>query len=335
MDSWDGYTSAEVVNYWPTQDPFPGIISSPPRTGSGCFKPAVSGQYRNFPGQSAVVVGVAYNPAVLGSNVFQFLLGGINGTIQVSLRVAFNGVLYIQRGFSGPIIATTDPSLALIPTIYDFIEWKTGFTHSSYNEIRVNGQVLFTGTLDCQNGLLSGADTAVLFGLAGGSVALYDDFYLLSQDGLGAHDFLGDTSIICCIPSADGTYVEWTPGGPGHSTQHYKNVAEIPADGDNSYNASAGSGTRDTYVVNHALNSTDSIQGVQMTQLVHDIDGDNEQARPYISVAGTNYFTSSDNYIAPATYIPAQLKEYDVDPTTGAPWLPSRFNNTVWGIQQV
>jgi hypothetical protein len=337
MDSWDGYTTAEIQNYWPTLDSFPGFINtSIPRTGTGCLQPAVSGQFRSLPNtETTVVVGVAYNPSVLGSTVLQFRQLGITGSIQVSLSVSFDALLYIRRGFSGPVIGVSDPRFPLINSIYNYIEWKTGFTHSSYNEIRVNGQVVFTGTLDCQNTAIPGADTVGVFGIAGGSVAVYDDFYLLVPDGNGDTDFQGDSGVIFSGPTSEGVFIEWTPGGPGAQPQHYKNVAEIPCDFDNSYNASNGSGTRDTYLVTPNLLTTDQIKGVQLTELVHDIDNDGLSARPYINILGTPYSNPADNYVVPSTYLPPQLKQYDVDPITSVAWTPARFNVTSWGIRQV
>jgi len=153
---------------------------------------------------------------------------------------------------------------------------------------------------------------------------------VLANDGNGLTSILGDSSVNIFIPSSDGSLQEWTMVPP--AAGHFVNVKEIPLDFNGSYNASAGAGTRDTYNVTPTEPSTDTISAVQLSQATI---SDGPQARPFITINGTNFTTSGDNYTPPSTYVPVQCREYTNQPLTSSPWTPADFNLTSWGIEEV
>jgi hypothetical protein len=330
VDSFDGYTTSEIPNYWSDQAiSASASLTNNSRTGPNAMQPRPGGVARSLGSNIArCIIGAAFLPNAQSVDIFQFTQSGPTGTVQVKLSVGANGAIVIHPA-SGPA-AVANVSQLIQANVYNYIEWLTGFTHASANEVRVNGQSVISIGLDCQATFLPGADTFFLLGAGGGNANIFDDLYVLNPDGGGLATFLGDSSVICGIPSSDGSYTQW--GMHPVVAAHYINVREIPADFNASYNASTGANARDTYNVLPAL-ATDKVIAAQLTELVADIDGDGLQAHSFITVQGAD-FPGTHDYTA-STYIPPQLAIYEFNPATGLAWTPAQLNGTSWGIQQV
>lgn len=330
VDSFDGYTTSEIPNYWSDQAiSASASLTTNSRTGPRAMQPRPGGVARSLGSTlSRCIIGAAFLPIELSQDIFQFTQSGPTGTIQVKLSVGANGRLVIHPASGAQAVA--DISALIVSNQYNYIEWLTGFTHASANEVRVNGQTVLSVGLDCQATFLPGADTFFLLGAGGGGANIFDDLYVLNPDSGGLVDFLGDSSVIAAIPVSDGFYAEWQmhPVAAGH----YANVREIPADFDGSYNSSTGANARDTYNVLPALATTDKVVAVQLTELTQDVDGDGQQAHIFIRILGSNF--SGSNY-TPSTYLPPQRVILESDPLTALAWTPVQANGTEWGIQQV
>lgn len=353
-DSFQGYTAVEIPNYWnpvltspPTYGQMNIFFGLPARTGTQAIAPSIFGIGRGLGippispfdtlhgAQQSVVIGAAYNFPVSGALppgfIFRFYVLGLQGHIMLALSWLANGVMQITRGDVGTVVATTDPTQPIRGGMYNFIEWKTGFSNASLNEIRINGQTVYSGVLD--GSIIVGATTytaADHFAIFG--PGLYDDLYVAALDTIGVSDFVGDASVLTLIPAKDGNYAQWTT--VPLVLQNYLNVKEIPLDFDGSYNKSVGSGSADTYGVSPAIATTDKVVAAQLVQAVADPDNDGQQARPFIEVNGAVFTTPFDNY-TPGSYLPVRTKEYEQNPITTAPWVPADINLTNWGIEQV
>jgi hypothetical protein len=349
-DSFDGYTQNEIPNYWLPVNNSPPVygfmntfIGFPSRTGPQAIAPAVFGIARGMGipplspfdivhgGQQSVLIGAAYyfGAGSAGQPVFRFYHGGPQGTVMLTLTRRGDGRLVIAKAGAGTILATTSSDVALRPNQYNYIEWKTGFSNASANEVRINGQVVYSGVLD--GSVLVGMTTyttADVYTLFGG---LYDDLYVLALDGNGLTDFVNDSAVFTLIPSSDGAHQQFTPVPV---VAHYLNVKENPLDSNSSYNASIGSGSADTYNVTPAIATTDIIKAAQLVQAVADIDSDGQQARPFIVINGAVAVFPADNY-SPSGYLPVQTREYELNPLTSLPWVVADLNLTGWGLQQV
>lgn len=275
------------------------------------------------------IIGAAFQPSVLGLNldVFQFTKFGPTGTVQIKLSVSLNGRLFI-RPASGPL-AIADGTQLIQPGIYNYIEWQTGFSHGSVNVIKVNGQTVYSGVLDGQATTDPGADTYFLLGQGGGSISLFDDFYIVNpDDGTGLITFAGDSAVICGIPSSDDHH-DFTPNPV---VAHYLNVKEIPCDFNSSYNQSAGSGTIDSYFCTPNLtHAGDIVFGAQYTQLTADVDGGT--ARPVLFVSGSIFQDPALDY-GPSTYFPPHQGIFEKNPLTHNAWTATEINATSWGVKQ-
>ena len=341
VDSFDGYTSAEIPNYW--TDLSAGgpasINTSQQRTGIGCMAPQPDGVRRYMGGQSAVIIAAAIKSTTTQATVIVFqkhIPFTSIFTVQTALVIQADGTLGIQLGLFGPIVASTDPKYPVQPGVYSYIEWKTGFNHGAQNEIRIEGQVVFSGVVDCQVTTDPGADNFVLHGVGGGDANYFDDFYLLrTDDALGLVDFVGDSMVFNRMPSSDGTALDWTPNPV---VAHYLNVTEIPCDLDITRNTSPGSTKKDAYFVSPALNANDTIKAAQVVQAVR---GDNQNTQTYLIVNGTVFQNTTNQFNAPGTYFPAHFAIFEHDPTLhdanpdNNVWTPANFNATQWGIQEV
>jgi hypothetical protein len=337
IDSFDGYTSAEIPNFWiDCAISASASIGTPARTGSGAMQPRPGGVARNVgTNLMAAIIAAAFTTQASAGPIFQFTQSGIHGTIQCSLNFAANGCLYITYAGGNAFAATTDLIPPASPGIYNYIEWLTGFTHFAHNIIRVNGHVVFDGVLDCQSTIGAGADCYFLLGPGGSNYNLFDDFCIINpNDGTGQTTFTGDAQVICGIPSSDGDQ-----GWNTHPTNpnHYQNVKEIPCDFNTTYNFSIGSGQDDTYFVAPQLPLHDDIVYlVQLTEIIADQDGDGQRARVFLEINGVFYFNPLEAIAVGSGYIPAQIvRGFPTNPLTSSPWTQTQVNETSWGIQQV
>lgn len=329
LDGFDGYTTAEIPTYWSDQAIFgsAGIVAHG-RGGGNAMNPAAGGVARGMGGQSSVIIAAAFQSTNSSPSVFSFKKGGTAGTLQIQLLAQSDGTLSIID--AAGVFHTCSAAALMQIKQWAYIEWKTGFTHSSLNEVRVNGQLVFSGNVDGQNTLTPGADTYYFNGVGGGDQSYYDDHYILrTDDGLAHVDFIGDSSVICGVPSGDGPFVEWTPLTPG---AHFNMVKEIPCDLDTTYNSSGTSLKRDTYVVSPTVGANDAIPAVQLT-LRAEPDTGSLNVYPYLVVAGTGKQITPSLY-TPVTYNP-NATVYEFNPVSTAAWTPADINSatSAWGIQ--
>jgi hypothetical protein len=280
----------------------------------------------------SAIIAAAFTTNASSGQIFQFKQGGPSGTIQCQLNFAPNGTLFITPATGGnQFAADTD----LIPPaslgIYNYVEWLTGFTHSALNKIWVNGHLIYSGVLDCQNTVGAGADTYYLQGAGGGNLNLFDDFYIINNDGTGQTTEIGDVQVICGIPSSDDAE-GWTPTPAG---SHYANVDDIPLNPAR-YNSSIGSLSDDSYFVSPQIPLvSDKIYVVQLTELLADFDGDGEQARPFLITPEGIYSDPALDFTVENDYEPPQIvMGFTVNPKTSAPWAQTDLNNTSWGVAQ-
>jgi len=103
------------------------------------------------------------------------------------------------------------------------------------------------------------------------------------------------------------------------------------------YNSSVGSLSDDVYNVTPQLPlATDIVYMAQLTELVADVDGDGEQARPFLVTPQGIYSDPSLDFTVGTGYEPPQLIiGFAVNPKTGVAWTQPDVNGTSWGIAQV
>jgi hypothetical protein len=333
VDSFDGYTNNERTNYWADNGAAATIDTNTFRNGGQSMKPSAQGIKRSLNGQqSGIVVGFAWRADEATTHLISFTLETTTGTqtithTQCSLFNSPDGRMQIDGTASSVYSSATG---AFFHDRWTYIEWAVVFNHSGTNQIYIDGQKQFDAVVDCQNGTAGNANFIYLFGQAN---THYDDFYIVSQDGLGWNTNTGDVAVVNKMPSGDGTFTEWTPIGVS-TTTHFANVNEIPSDGDTGYNVTGTVSARDVYTIS-TVTPTDIVPGVQLVEITRDDGGTATQSvTPLVVVSGTSFTNAADDYNPPATFT-IKFKEYDTNPVAVATWTGTTVNATQWGIKRV
>lgn len=342
VDSFDGYVTSEIPNYWHDQaNAGAAAIGTPARTGVSAMNPKAGGVARD----TGVllfnaIVGAAFLPAEQGGPIFAFSQGlgvptfGI--PFQCTLQMLNSGAIGVQQSANGPILGTSDSSLSVLQAgIYNYVEWRTSFSiGGGLNQIWINGQLVLSMFLNTCGQPFPGANTVWLLGAGGGAQDFFDDYYLVNpDDGVGLVTAAGDSSVICSITSANGDTDQWIPN-PG-TNANWQNVHQIPSSNGLMYNRSAGTHTADDYQVTPQLLLTDDILAVQLTHVTFS-DGSGEIAEPFLNIQGVP-FDDTGHLYEPSTgaYTPTMFI-YERNPLGGGtnPWTGVSFNATNWGIGQ-
>jgi hypothetical protein len=142
------------------------------------------------------------------------------GTNQVGLTVDAVGALRVRRGMtvggnlSGTVLGTSSTNVGL--GAWHYIELKVKID-SSTGTVDVQLDGLNVLSLTGQNTQNSANNTAnqITLGLCtlsfGNTISAYfDDYYINDNSGSSNTSFLGDTSILCQFPSANGTLNNYT-----------------------------------------------------------------------------------------------------------------------------
>lgn len=339
-DGFEGYTSAEIPNYW-TDDKIifsSTIVSSPTHYGTQAMQPSAFGVQKSIAAVQSFILGFAVLPAYNQELIVLKTISTATGTNTIGrLRWTTNGKIQIERSIGGTsTLATTSPKFAMnngnLPTRFYYIEWTTGITNASLNEIRIDGNLALSTTLDFvgTNVTISNVNAVEFFGNGN----IFDDVYMCSQDGLGVHTPIGEVGIPSLFPTADGSFSGWTPNS---GTVHFNRVNEKPADNDTTYNSATGAAVIDTYKVSTAVvNNTDVVPAAQLIQLTRD-DGTTGTLtlRPFIVVNGGTFGTSAQNFTPAGSYIPAHTQIYEQEPVGVVAWTGTTINQTEWGIDKV
>lgn len=341
LDSFDGYTDAELSTYWVNAGAH--ILSSgTQRTGTSCLGcVAGSVQGLNFGTFTSFIVGGGFSiiqeeSAPPQFNQFlEFICTGTEvpfGTVTAA-RLAC-GVDYILHilDVNGNVVGncTNQP---LREGQYHFIEWSGAIGASNHHLVYVDGQKVFDGTLNVINGF---AGTQIpnwtIFQMGINGNVLVDDFYIAVNDGAGITAPVGDSSIFGMIPSGSGGTTSWTPHG---STSNWQNVATIPENGGSDYNESNTSGAQDLYVVevirgsgsginNYTPSSLANSDTIQSIELIARASQGTETGAQVELLVGTSTLAA----FIPTTFTPV----FNIISTLATGTL---VNATQWGIEHV
>lgn len=252
IDGFDGYGfgdlfTPEMANFqtrmyssgWSHEDISYFTASSNTRTGIGysARSELYGSAVRAFNPSPGVVVGCAINyTAYLGYRAFlELLYDNYTGTsaVQCSCFVNPTGALSIWTPITG-LFHT--PVNTVYPDTWHYFELKLTYTGLVLDiEVRVDGN-----TVAVETGVLapgaSVAGVANLLRLNAAPVGVhiyYDDLYLISVDGVGLNDFLGDCVVHTLLPATDASPNEMAQFGGG--VTHASAVNGFPNDQNSAY----------------------------------------------------------------------------------------------------
>lgn len=331
MDGFDHYASADILKKWTAQNGSSSITlinSTAGRRGGGALlAPSGSATTANVTktlaaSYATLIVGIAWKiSAVSARNIMSVL---DNGTAHLTLVMNSDSTLSIRRGTSaGTTLATSGSSLSL--NTWYYIELKATIHDSTgAYEVRVNGSPwLSASNVDTRNGANASVNQVLLGSdgvLANVLTQTFDDLYICDTSGSAPqNDFLGDVRIDTVLPSADGTYTDFTPST---GTDHYALVDEAtPSTSD--YNESGTSGHQDSYVMQNVSSIPGTIFGVQVNVLAHKDDAGIRSLKVGVRSGTTDSVDAGLGLSESAIYY---RNIFATDPDTTAAWTESGAN---------
>lgn len=204
-------------------------------------------------------------------------------------------------------------------------------------EVCINGNdaspiVQYIGVTNFGN-TANAVDTVNIGYINRGGDNFFDDFYMIDMSGLAPfNNYLGDVKICTQLPVADSA----TAGLNAFSTSptqaagnHYKNVDEVPPDGDNSYNFDVTAGDRESY----RLQPLGLSGPVLCTNVWATLEKDDASSRTF-AVTTRN---GGVDHIGPTFSSPSSYAAFNnvsvVDPSTGVAWTQAGVNSAEAGVK--
>lgn len=324
VDSFDHYDSIPVK--WDTGSAQFTTNASFVRTGGqaillpGTAFPALP--KLNFTNRTTMIAGLAIHPAILAEvRLFSWFNNGVNDG-QVGLWMESDGSLLVVTGNVNDVLGQTAPSL-ITAGVYNYVEIKAKMIAGAPTgsiEVRVNGQTALLKTGIPTTRFANGADQFILQGSQ--LVDVYaDDFYLLDDQGTANNDFLGAVRIYAIMPDANETPLDWVP----LANQNYQEVNQIPPPGDTAYVESDTVGATDQYhYTPSGPTGAYEIKGIQ-----HSLDAKLSAAGSHSICSQIN--THSGGQVALGSDYHMVVTPWDVNPNTGAAFVPADFATTFVG----
>jgi hypothetical protein len=348
FDGADYYTSATP---WPYAliGNTPGFGSTFARTGAGGLNASFGANWGNaivpYAASGSWGMGMAARPSspLAGSSAATSMMGlYANGTEQVSLYLDNLGRLFLGRGVVAGSSGVTPASYGVVNQFH-YYEMFASISAAG----AISAQAYCDGTL---------VQTSTLNGVAGGVNAFYfgnkqtssqfagpqfavDDMYVIDGSGPAPWNApLGDSFVVAEMPSASGSFAQWTPN-PAGANLNWNRVSEIPPDGITTYNQAAATGSRDSFIypnfppVGVNLPSIYQIMAVMELEYGETDSAGSASVRLIPRQAGTDFVGATPISLGVGFAYGFSVFQKDVN---GNLWLPSTLNApTEFGYERI
>lgn len=236
---------------------------------------------------------------------------------QVELRVNTLGQIQFTR--NGTTLFTS--SMRLYANLWQYIEWAVTIDSvAGAVKVRISEQTAIDQTgINSQN---TGNATANVFKLAPASSAaawLFDDFTLIQ-----GFDTPGEMRVQTKMPSAPGTFTQWTPTGAASGWQA---TSENPADDDTSYVKTVTVGNQEVYV-HAAFDVQGQIMAIQSNLMIRKDDVASRAVGHRVHVGGTTFDGDVSDCL---TDYRVSRSVWKNNPNTTNPWSLSEANSAQFG----
>jgi hypothetical protein len=258
------------------------------------------------------------------------------GTEHVSVRYTTGGQITFTR--NGTVLATSTNTISTATWYH--IEVKAtigdaGDSPSGRYQVRVNGTatnwIPDSGTgQDTRNGGNKSISNVRLNARATNAAASsnhnFQHYYLLNTTGSVANDFLGPCRFEVVTPVGAGNAAAWT----GNYADNWRNVADIVADGDSTFNQSSTAAQKDKFTMSDVPSGT--IHAVQHVLMARQDAGAQRVIRPITRIGGTDYNGTSFNTAASYVF---HLDPTSTSPATSTAWTDTEINGAEFGYELV
>jgi hypothetical protein len=334
MEGFEGYGSyTNLVNRWPCSSTISQTSFETGRDGVGqCIDMDFGSAAIYFPfpgGQSAanIVIGFGYrrkNNIAAGDIVTAYAYDG--NTEQIVLRCDASGDLFVDRGATN-LGSTTALGILLDTWYYIELVITFGDTTAGSIDLFVNGNnELSLSSIDTRQVTGENAGRLRLIGNGSGG-QLFDDFYVLDDQGTDQTTRIGPCFIETVFPDADGTTNDFTAQGAG---ANYVEVDETTPDDDTTYNSSSTVNHKDLYGHAALTGNIGTVYAVMPRSCV----ATSQSGTRGVKVVARSSATEVDGAekFIDQTYVYVD-NIYENDPNGGGAWTESSVNAAEFGIK--
>lgn len=300
-DSFGHYSTAQFQRKWTIGNGGTTIIAGRSGNGGinlgGNFYPI----YKTFgPSYSTITVGFAYQTSLLDYPTYLLQFGDVYQNIgSFGLNSIGDGRFTIGESYNN----VTSPPSTFVMNVdqWYYLECQiagsqVGVYPTITYTVRINGGVIMNGSLSWTSGL-NKSPTIAQMGISptneAGTSSQISDLYVTDTE------FLGDITIICLYPNADGDASAWTPLVAG---ANYLMTKEHPADDDTTYIYSATAGNQELEYLDSITGPVSDILGGQFLWLARKslpgpatIQGAIKSAG--VTVNTSTWYPSANNYL--------------------------------------
>lgn len=343
---FDGFDHRDAIDRW-TNINSGAYQTDFVRTGSTSFAPSSGSVDQAFyldlsstDDDDGITVGFGFYAINNFNQTLLTFIDRVTAVCHISLRfVGASRSWQIRRdgdgtgaGFpSGPVLAETEPNIAIIGT-WHYIEVKVKIADASGTvELRQDGVTRLSYTGDTQNGGVANVDRVAWASRTNGLGYRIDDVYILNEQGSLNNTFLGDTRCYPLYPNGNGNYSQLV-GSDGNSTDNYLLVDESPVPSSTDYVGSATVGQKDTYAFENMPVSVGTIRGVETRVYAAKTDTGTKQVRALIRRSATDA-NGADHALADNAYVTFQ-DMFEQDPHAGpGAWTITNVNGSEFGAE--
>ena len=342
MDSFDHYATADITEKWTSQSTYDRTIASGGRNGTNCLKFTGAGwvSITCLGGVTEAIVGAAIKVTSFsgGCAVVEF---GSASTWECGLRVLADGTLQPfvvtnaqhEAGFNTNTALVGSPSgVALQGGVWAYLEVKMKCDESTGTCIvRKDGiEILNLTGLDT---LFSSAVlTRVGLGCYNGNLNAFDDLVVMDTTGARNNAFLGDVTIGCLYPDADGNSHAWVLStGTPDNNEDYLCIDEALVNDDTDYISTNVLNAKSTFSMEDVAAGA-NIKAIQIVSAVRKGAEGPGKIKHVVRSNSTDYDLTEQG-IGGTSY--AFLRSIvEVDPATSAAWDEAGFNAVEIGVKK-
>lgn len=263
------------------------------------------------------------------ATILEFLDSSKN--VQVLVQLNTNGSLSVYRGTTANLLGTTAAGL-ISATAVNYLEVKVLCNASTGTiDIHLNGASVLS--LSSQNTQGQSTTTIAFIEIVNsiGSVTTYtQSIYVCDTTGSApANTFLGDIRLWTFHPTANGTYVAWTPNG---AASLYQCVSDATPDDDTTYASDATAGDEFSVAYSGGTISGPIVAVIDISRLRKDDAGTTRQIQQLVRSSTTDSLGPTQTLGTSYLYY-SQI--FATDPATGVAWTNAGVNAIQTGLKTI
>jgi len=259
-------------------------------------------------------------------------------TYQLWFRVNTNGTISAMRGNAGASVVLGTTSTALQVGVWAYVEIKALIDPSAGTvDIRINGVSGLSLTGQNTRTSANSGWTNCGFGYftqtgAGTITADFDDLVVMDGSGARNNDFLGDVTIGCLYPDADGNSHAWVLStGTPDNNEDYLCIDEALVNDDTDYISTNVLNAKSTFSMEDVAAGA-NIKAVQIVSSQRKAAEGPGKIKHVVRSNSTDY-DLTEHGIGGTSY--AFLRSVvETDPATAAAWDEAGFNAAEYGIKK-